>query len=68
VPVRARVLSPRTSRGHSDVAVACALATFAMRGSGNAALAMSSGFEPSESGFEDIYMGSSSGITPDMDF
>lgn len=43
VPGRARVLTPRTSKGHSDVAVALCLAVWAHRGSSNSALQATSG-------------------------
>lgn len=67
VPGRARVLTPRISRGHSDVAVACALATYAMRSSGATALQASSGWEASPDSLDDLLSGGS-GITADMPF
>jgi len=64
----AAVVNPRVGGSHGDLAQALAIAVFAMRGSGNAALSVSSGYEPSESGFDDMYGGSSSGITAEMGF
>jgi hypothetical protein len=64
----AAVVNPRVRGSHGDLAQALAIATFAMRGSGNAALSASSGYEPSETGFDDIYAGGSGGLSYDMGF
>lgn len=63
----ASVVNPRVGGSHGDLAQSLAISVFAMRGSGNASLAASSGYELSESGLDDLYP-SSGGLDYSMGF